>query len=392
MDVPPPVGEAVPAVAVGTKRQRDGAVSEPTGQRVESGLEAFAAQSGDPVVGTADESALESGAHESRHVTSSNAPHDPGKPSTSMPVGVAVHVGQSIGTHDKQVPPQTNGTHTTLTPSKSNKQKRQCFRYGNYHRYYGYRVGETLEDHRVTHFKDEWFTNKRILDIGCNEGLVGLSLAVRCAPTSLTGIDIDHFLVKKAKDKLIRLINAGKAQGREAKKKEKETNGGDNDSKARSAEDEEKTVTAVTPEDVSLANALPALKNVTFKHCNVLDEDFGNDSLDAVLCLSVTKWIQLNWGDEGLKKLFRNIYSSLSPGGIFLVEPQPWKSYKQAFKKQAMPEECRVHFKSIKIKPAMYADVLQNEIGFDTVETLRDADMEGASEFDRTVLLCVKKK
>ena len=57
-----------------------------------------------------------------------------------------------------------------------------------------------------------------------------------------------------------------------------------------------------------------------------------------------------------------------------------------------MPEECRVHFKSIKIKPAMYADVLQNEIGFDTVETLRDADMEGASEFDRTVLLCVKKK
>ena len=41
------------------------------------------------------------------------------------------------------------------------KKRRKCFRYGNYHRYYGYRVGESLEDHRIPHFKEEWFQGKR---------------------------------------------------------------------------------------------------------------------------------------------------------------------------------------------------------------------------------------
>lgn len=47
------------------------------------------------------------------------------------------------------------------------------------------------------------------------------------------------------------------------------------------------------------------------------------------MCLSVTKWIQLNWGDEGVKKLFKRIFLSLLPGGKLLLEPQPWKSYKK---------------------------------------------------------------
>ena len=41
------------------------------------------------------------------------------------------------------------------------RKRRKCFRYGNYHAYYGYRVGETLEDHRIAHFKAEWFAGKR---------------------------------------------------------------------------------------------------------------------------------------------------------------------------------------------------------------------------------------
>lgn len=50
---------------------------------------------------------------------------------------------------------------------------------------------------------------------------------------------------------------------------------------------------------------------------------------DVVLLLSLTKWVQLNWGDEGLKRLFRRAFRHLRPGGILLLEPQPWESYRK---------------------------------------------------------------
>lgn len=94
------------------------------------------------------------------------------------------------------------------------------------------------------------------------------------------------------------------------------------------------------------------------------EEYFPPHSVDAALCLSVTKWIQLNWGDDGLKRMFRQVYDSLAPGGVFIVEPQPWKSYRQAFRKQKMPEETRVHFRAITLKPQLYAEHLRRGGGY----------------------------
>lgn len=54
------------------------------------------------------------------------------------------------------------------------------FIYGNYHRYYGYRIGrEFSEDPRLALFDREWFTGRRCLDVGCNEGLVTLGVAAK---------------------------------------------------------------------------------------------------------------------------------------------------------------------------------------------------------------------
>lgn len=53
---------------------------------------------------------------------------------------------------------------------------------------------------------------------------------------------------------------------------------------------------------------------------------------DFVLALSITKWIHLNHGDDGLKRFFKKIFLNLKPGGCLLLEPQSWSSYKKKAK------------------------------------------------------------
>ena len=55
--------------------------------------------------------------------------------------------------------------------------------------------------------------------------------------------------------------------------------------------------------------------------------DHTEPEYDVILALSLTKWIHLNWGDEGIKRFFRKVYLHLRPGGVFIVEPQPFTSY-----------------------------------------------------------------
>lgn len=53
---------------------------------------------------------------------------------------------------------------------------------------------------------------------------------------------------------------------------------------------------------------------------------------DFVLALSITKWIHLNNGDEGIKRFFKKIYLNLTVNGALLLEPQSWVSYKKKAK------------------------------------------------------------
>lgn len=55
---------------------------------------------------------------------------------------------------------------------------------------------------------------------------------------------------------------------------------------------------------------------------------------------SVLKWVHLNRGDAGLEALLAKFCHLLAPGGLLVLEPQPWKSYKAAAAK--MRKQVRV--------------------------------------------------
>ncbi|KAG9281561.1 7SK snRNA methylphosphate capping enzyme-like [Astyanax mexicanus] len=112
--------------------------------------------------------------------------------------------------------------------------------------------------------------------------------------------------------------------------------------------------------------------NVSFVKGNyVLDSDLllvtQREEFDVILCLSVTKWVHLNWGDVGLKRLFHRVYRHLRPGGTFILEPQPWNSYS---KRKKLTETITKNYYSICLKPEQFSTYLISEVGFSSYELI----------------------
>ena len=95
--------------------------------------------------------------------------------------------------------------------SSAKMQKNPKFIYGNYNRYYGYRNPETEDDHRLQCFKQDWFENKDILDIGCNVGHLTLSLARDYKPSKVVGLDVDRTLISAARKNIRHYISTKKS-------------------------------------------------------------------------------------------------------------------------------------------------------------------------------------
>jgi len=63
--------------------------------------------------------------------------------------------------------------------------------------------------------------------------------------------------------------------------------------------------------------------------CSEAELDKQHEEYDVILGLRITKWIHLNYGDVGLKLSFRRMYKQLRPGGLLVLQMQPWKTYRK---------------------------------------------------------------
>ncbi|CCI50316.1 unnamed protein product [Albugo candida] len=108
--------------------------------------------------------------------------------------------------------------------------------------------------------------------------------------------------------------------------------------------------------------------NIQFRQQDMICNSEAAEQYDFILCLSVTKWIHLLHGDEGIRVLFRKIYSLLKPGGRLILEPQTWKSY---HKRKFTSAKTEANYGRIQLRPKDFPLCLIDEIGFKSSEFIR---------------------
>ncbi|XP_055332219.1 probable RNA methyltransferase Y17G7B.18 [Paramacrobiotus metropolitanus] len=253
------------------------------------------------------------------------------------------------------------------------------FRYGNYNRYYGYRIVD--QDPRYRLMQGEWFRGKDCLDIGCNTGQFTLALTKSFTPRMMVGIDIDKELIKIAKRNIRHYITDDLCE-REGFPKSLPILFG--------------PIAAPAVNSGLSDEAQEFPYNIAFLHCDYVasgvDPASEAGEFDTILALSVTKWIHLNWGDEGLKRFFQRTFHHLRPGGLFIVEPQEWFSYCSGKSKGKLTVDMRAILRDIRLKPENFQEyLLSSEVGYEScvkIDTPGDAGL--VRGFKRNVYVFTK--
>jgi len=113
-----------------------------------------------------------------------------------------------------------------------------------------------------------------------------------------------------------------------------------------------------------------------------LSEREGQGKFEVVLLFSVTKWLHLHHGDEGMMRLFKSLYSFLPQGGVVVIEPQERENYARAVKKN---KDLREVYKTIQFWPPF--EVEMSSVGFKLQQ--RQERVEGG--FSRPLLVWRKE-
>ncbi|KAF4319847.1 hypothetical protein BBO99_00004928 [Phytophthora kernoviae] len=341
----------------------------------------------------------------------------------------------------KQQDGDTPSLQTTGKPTKQRKAPKKVpkqQRVGNFRSYYTYRLGqkhqgELEDDPRLAALDKNWFEGKRGLDIGCNSGEFTITIARHLEPSYLLGIDVDPQLVSRARghlkdimrqeqiEKAFEKITAVKTAVNKEDKvsttaivadSPADVSGGDATSGADTIGDKQ-SVKEDAAEADAFANDMPLSfrlwkptqpqaavpraigkaavgskfpLNVIFKREDVVTDAHAGMDYDFITCFSVTKWIHLFHGDEGIKKVFVKIYELLAPGGRLILEPQPWKSY---HKRKFTSDITAANYPKIQLRPKDFPTHLVEMVGFRSCEFL-EVCQTSAKGFRRPVYVALK--
>ncbi|XP_012262490.2 pre-miRNA 5'-monophosphate methyltransferase [Athalia rosae] len=233
-------------------------------------------------------------------------------------------------------------------------------RHGNFMNYYQFHlVEERLQQLPQSVWHAEPTERKYVgMDVGCNAGNLTLALydflkknvdAPGDVEISLLGIDLDPVLIERAKE----------------------------------------------------ANNFPADKrrNVIYSCVDFMSEpdrkiavdrflsENKRDYFDVVFCFSITMWVHLNHGDSGLVDFLKSVCEKTK---IIVVEPQPWKCYRNAsrrLRRANLPDFQSIN--SLRYNGDVethVGNILRDQCGFERViET-------GGNEWGRILLIYKRKE
>lgn len=265
---------------------------------------------------------------------------------------LATTTGQTSNSHNDPKKPRLDVVPNSIKSMHKNSTKKSTFIHGNYDRYYGYRIANDFKDIRLNAFAKHrnFFAGCNVLDVGCNNGLVTMSVARDFHVKRMVGVDIDKRLVEKARKFLSN------------EKRNSDANG------------------ESFPFNIEFKSG-----SYVLAHENLLELEV--EQFDTIMCLSVTKWMHLNCGDAGLKLAFRRMYKQLVPGGRLILEAQDWKSYKR---RKSLTPSIAANYRSIKLFPEKFDEyLLGKEIGFRKVFTI-DVPKHDAIGFQRPIKVQTK--
>ncbi|KAK0204183.1 Bicoid-interacting protein 3-domain-containing protein [Desarmillaria ectypa] len=249
--------------------------------------------------------------------------------------------------------------------------------YGNYHGYYSKRP--FVNDPRLALLPVDFFIGKRVLDVGCNEGYVTCEIAQSWGAHKVVGVDIDESLVRAAwrRRAVVWSKQSPSAPGMDG-----------------SAQEIHPDYFPLSFEHMFGSLPIPPNQNrgkhifphnVSFRASDWVNNQIPEDSepYDIIIAFSISKWIHLNQGDEGLQRFFHRVHSLLRPGGTLVLEPQSWDTYKKAKRS----DKClRDRAATLKIRPEDF-ELLLSRIGFSPAQHF---GLTGEGGFRRPVDLYVK--